>query len=151
MKESAREINVDDFLIDGCVLLRGCGEDVVVPDGIEEIAPFAFSDSSVTSVVLPNTVVKIGRGAFDYCRRLRFLEIPDSIREITGRICTGCTSLQSVRLPDGLWEEAMRGSAWYAEKMAKEGRCPECGMPLSEYSHTCQNDLCPTHYGKWEW
>lgn len=44
-------------------------------------------------------VVKIGDNAFDGCRKLRWVQIPDDVAEIGGAAFRGCSGLTSVRIP----------------------------------------------------
>ena len=42
--------------------------EIVIPDGVTGIAPYAFKHcDSFTSVVIPDSVTSIGAYAFDYC------------------------------------------------------------------------------------
>lgn len=78
---------------------------VVLPAGIEKIGTAAFSyNSSLTEVVFAeeSALTEIAWGAFGYCTRLREIDIPSGVTEILGMAFYGCTSLSSVTLPEGL-------------------------------------------------
>jgi hypothetical protein len=49
--------------------------------------------------VIPDSVIKIGRFAFEYCNRLASVAIPDSVVEIKAFAFTGCRSLTSIFIP----------------------------------------------------
>lgn len=53
-----------------------------VEEGITEIGDFAFARSSLTSIVIPEGVEKIGYGAFYHCDSLTEVTIPSSVKEI---------------------------------------------------------------------
>ena len=64
----------------------------------------SFADTSLQSVVIPNSVTYIGDYAFSDCTSLQSVVIPDSVTEIGSSAFYGCTSLQSVVIPDGVTE-----------------------------------------------
>ena len=61
------------------------------------IGESAFSDcSSLTTVVIPDTVGTIRRGAFISCTALTTLDIPASVTEIMEEAFTGCAALKDL-------------------------------------------------------
>lgn len=70
---------------DGKKLLRakklGCTK-YYVREGTIVICNEAFWDSRVQSIILPDSVTKIGDGAFDWCQSLKSISIPNSVTEI---------------------------------------------------------------------
>ena len=58
--------------------------------------------SSLTSVMIPNSVSSIGQSAFAQCTGLTDVTIPDSVTEIGSFAFSGCTGLTSVSLPDSM-------------------------------------------------
>lgn len=55
----------------------------VLPDTVETIADSAFSNCySLYSINMTGNLVRIGKGAFEYCTRLALITFPDSITEI---------------------------------------------------------------------
>jgi Leucine Rich Repeat (LRR) protein len=62
----------------------------------------AFESSSLTSVVIPNSVTSIGDSAFDDCESLTNLTIPNSVTSIGAGAfewCFGLTRIASARAP----------------------------------------------------
>lgn len=57
-------------------------EQVVLPEGIEEIGQFAFSRSSVTAIEIPEGVTDICYGAFYHCDALQTVSLPDTIENV---------------------------------------------------------------------
>lgn len=106
--------------------------DVVVPDAYEglpvkEIGPVGADENRISSITIPNSVVRIQGNAFIRCENLTYVSIPDSVTEICGEAfyeceklekvdgCEGlqkiyprafafCKNLKSISLPDGLSE-----------------------------------------------
>ena len=66
---------------------------LVLPEGLEEIEPSAFSDSSLEKIVLPTTLKKIGNKAFEYCHlsEVQLDNYHDMNVEIGSTAFDGCT------------------------------------------------------------
>lgn len=74
-----------------------------VKKGTKIICDMAFYDySSLSSLVIPDSVIIIGFGAFEGCSSLRNLVIPDSVTSIGDRAFSGCCSLESLVIPDSV-------------------------------------------------
>lgn len=69
----SQEIN-PDFIIKDSVLIRysGCEKTVVVPDGVTSIARGAFQGrDTIEYIVIPNSVNVLRNGAFAECANLK--------------------------------------------------------------------------------
>lgn len=56
---------------------------IVIGNGIKDIGEFAFENCrKVTSVTIPQSVIKIGESAFCNCDNLTSIDIPSSVRLI---------------------------------------------------------------------
>lgn len=71
--------------------------DVVIPASVvyndvtytvTGIDNYAFDDSNVSSVVIPNTVTSIGNSAFAYCKLLTNIQIPSSVKSFGSYVFT---------------------------------------------------------------
>ena len=90
---------------------EGTDAETRVPDGVTELWGFCFYENSVvTSVVLPESVVKIGRASFCDCKNLSSVTLPQGIVEIGGSAFAECPKLTVIDIPDGLQK-----AAWLAE------------------------------------
>ena len=58
--------------------------------------------SSVTSIIIPNSITSIGWGAFNRCGNLRSVSIPNSITKIGNHAFEYCSQLTSVTIPDNV-------------------------------------------------
>ena len=75
---------------------------VILPEGLEEIKSYAFTNSMYNEIYIPETVTKIGEGIFSGCEYLEKVNIPDAVTEIPVDTFNWCTSLQSITIPDGV-------------------------------------------------
>jgi hypothetical protein len=60
----------------------------------------AFQSNGITSVVLPNTITKLGANLFG--ANLTYVSIPDSVKEIPANTFYGCGYLASIKFPSAL-------------------------------------------------
>lgn len=74
----------------------------IFPDGLIEVGDYAFSDASLTSVDLGNSVKHIGNSAFYRCNDLESVEFGDLVEYIGDRAFSQCKKLETVDLPNGL-------------------------------------------------
>lgn len=94
----------------------GPGGDVIAPEGIISLAPNVFregysygscrrldtryrQEGSLKSVVLSSTMKKICRNAFDGCKALTSINIPDGVEMIGEEAFRECGALKSISLP----------------------------------------------------
>lgn len=82
--------------------------DIVIPDGVTEIAINAFAGrcansgcDSLLSVVVPESVKVINAGAFAYCKKLQKITLPKKL-EILGSAFVRCFSLEEIIIPEGI-------------------------------------------------
>ena len=76
---------------------------VIIEDSVTSIGDYAFSDcSSLTSVIIGDSVTSIGDWAFENCISLTSVTIPDSVTSIGNHAFYGCSSLTSVTIPDSV-------------------------------------------------
>ncbi|MFR7447203.1 MAG: leucine-rich repeat protein [Evtepia gabavorous] len=82
-------------------------ENVVVPEGIKYIGADAFSAYStqtpnnmetLKSITLPESLVSIGKNAFQACKALESITIPKNVSEIGGGAFSNCSSLATAEI-----------------------------------------------------
>ena len=64
-------------------------------------AAFRFC-SSITSIILPNSITSIGKGAFSECSALTSITIPNSVTSIGYCAFYKCSSITSITLPNSI-------------------------------------------------
>ena len=85
-------------------LLCGIGTSVIPSKGVKEIFEYAFFESDIESVVIPDSVKKIGYGAFGKCQALSSVEIGRNVREMGDSAFSQCIKLERISLPESLIE-----------------------------------------------
>lgn len=94
---------------DGKKLITYCNKQEVdssftVPATVEEICSYAFCNSNIKIITFesPSQLTKIGSTAFDFCKRLTSVVIPDSVTTMGSSVFMYCDSLESLTLSAGL-------------------------------------------------
>lgn len=74
--------------------------DVVIPEGVVEIGDRSFWGGEIRTLVIPDTVTKIGANAFSECRNLEKICFGSGLREVNDRAFENCFSLKEVHVKD---------------------------------------------------
>jgi hypothetical protein len=99
--------NSVDFVIRAGVLEKynGASADVIIPDTVSKIGKEAFEGCiGLRSVSIPESVTEIGESAFANCRSLTNVSFPESLTEIGIKAFAYCKSLTSIDLPSNITE-----------------------------------------------
>lgn len=82
--------------------LKGTKTEITAEDleGITAIRDYAFYNSPIESIELPNSITKIGRGALSRTNLIS-LEIPNIITILDYEFCGACSQLTHVKFGDG--------------------------------------------------
>ncbi len=97
---------IGDYAFAGCTVLTS----VIIPESIVRIEDCAFySCVSLKSVEIPKSVKIIEHGAFSYCTALKYVTISEGVTMLegdssinTGGVFENCTSLTSVTIPESV-------------------------------------------------
>lgn len=99
--------SVDGIVYDGSLakLLHAPGGlegDVEIPEGTEEIGPFAFYGcKKTTSIRLPGTLKSVGDSSFNGCSGLSALRIPASLASVGAYAFSGCSGIKEFSVEKG--------------------------------------------------
>jgi hypothetical protein len=103
------QIDWDSNVKNGVVITKyiGTRKEVRIPPNIQNnqvtgISDNAFADSSITSVIIPNSVTRIGYTAFANCTKLTSVIISNSVTLIEEKVFFGCESLTNITIPDSV-------------------------------------------------
>ena len=78
---------------------------IAIPNSVTKIGIGAFADcKSLTSITIPNSVTEIGDEAFSGCEALTSITIPNSVTEIGNSAFEGCKALTSITIPNSVTE-----------------------------------------------
>ncbi|MBQ7984384.1 MAG: leucine-rich repeat domain-containing protein [Bacteroidales bacterium] len=75
-----------------------------IPQSVETVYSFAFAQSGLETVVLPENLSQMGTSVFKDCKSLAYVELPDNLRVITENMFQGCDSLTEITIPANLTE-----------------------------------------------
>ena len=77
-------------------------ESVEIAGTVDSIGNYAFTDTALTELVIPEGVTGIGRCAFYECEDLVSVELPESISLIADSAFYSCTRLETIAIPEGV-------------------------------------------------
>ena len=92
----------------GRKLIAGCKNSAIPEDGsVSEIGEYAFAGVELKQITIPDSVQKIGEGAFYCCLQLKSIDIPESIVSIGEKAFYYCHKLgkgdkQKVKIPSSV-------------------------------------------------
>lgn len=125
-----------DIEMDEGVLLSYCdvtgGIKLRISDTVTDIAPHAFSESELTSIIIPESVGTIGSSAFEWCSYLENITIPASILAIEQYSFSNCTSLKSISIPTSV--KSLGQAAFSNCKVLKSIKLPKGVKVINEWT-----------------
>ena len=76
-------------------LIADC-KNTIIPDSVTSIGDYAFQNSEITSITIPDSVERIGISAFYYCQNLTNITIPASVTSIGKGAFSNCSGVTSI-------------------------------------------------------
>lgn len=110
---------MEEFAIKNNVLTKytGTAEEVVIPNGVEEIGGWAFFYCRfLKEVAIPASVKKIGDAAFAGCELLERICLPEGLEAINEHAFSSCNSLKTITIPASV-KEIGDGAFKYCEAL----------------------------------
>ncbi len=87
--------NIPSYCLQFCELCTA----VTLPSTLERIDDSCFYETKITEITLPNSVTRIGKGAFSYCKYLTGITLSQNITSFPSDTFYNCTSLSSFTIP----------------------------------------------------
>lgn len=81
---------------------RSYFQHVVVGQGVTTIGDYAFMETYITDIMLPEGIESIGNDAFWGCSNLSAISLPSTLKEIHFGAFVACNSLESIVIPEGV-------------------------------------------------
>jgi hypothetical protein len=92
---------IADYAFENCFSLRN----VIIPDSLIYIGRRSFSDcAKLTNVTIPDNVKVIGEGCFSSCDNLKSIKLPSELKEIKADTFSFCSNLENISLPNSITE-----------------------------------------------
>ena len=102
----AYTLNGDTYTVSG---IGSCTDsDIVIPNSVEGIPVTSiggnafYNCSTITSVVIPESVTYIGYSSFSNCANLTSINIPDGVTIIDMSTFNNCVKLTSIKIPNSV-------------------------------------------------
>lgn len=74
---------------------------ILLPNNIIEIGDYAFNETAIESITIPNSVNMLGKYVFKDCKDLKSCILPNNLKEIPFEAFCACSSLTSIIIPEG--------------------------------------------------
>ncbi len=144
------------LIIENGTILKGANSpdmltELIVPEGITEIAPQAFKRCrNLESVVLPDSIRKIGEAAFEWCSALSSVNFPEGLQEL-GKRSLAVTGIKEAVLPMSI--KCIDSEAFGACKELKKIVFPINNVQIESGAFRCdaqiyvrsENDIAPIY------
>ncbi len=76
---------------------------IIIPEGYKLIKELAFSyHSGLRKITLPDSIIEIGKGAFQRCKNLEEVDLGSQLIFINQAAFYDCTSLRKIKIPDNV-------------------------------------------------
>lgn len=99
--ENGKEQKIYD-IPNACFIRDYFLEKIIIPETVKNIGQYAFENSDLTSVTMPDSVTLIGYHAFYNCWRLTDVIIPNNVTSIESYAFYGCFRLMDVTIGNGV-------------------------------------------------
>ena len=85
---------------------------ITIEEGTLYIDAYAFRNAQIEEIIIPDSVVYIGQGAFTDCSKLTTVKLPENLEVLDYALFRRCVSLTNINIPKnliGIYEEAFKG------------------------------------------
>lgn len=82
-------------------------KDLVIPDNLHKINPYAFNGClSIENVTIPKNIKEIGVSAFAHCDNLKKVKINNGVERVGRQSFYGCDNLKHINFPESITDIA---------------------------------------------
>lgn len=124
-----------DALCDGCSSLQ----QAVLPTHLRSIGKKAFHESGLQKILMPDSCIRLGAGAFSDCKRLTSVQVSLQLAIISEECFAGCMALTQFDFPFRLAE--IRDRAFYGCTSLTNIVIPEGVRRIGEQAFACCDGL----------
>eukprot|EP00039_Didymoeca_costata_P025581 m.13885 g.13885 ORF g.13885 m.13885 type:complete len:480 (+) comp4945_c0_seq1:127-1566(+) len=110
----------------------GFTEELQLPVGLTMIDDYAFADTHLSSIVIPNTVTTMGEGVFFNNGKLLHLTLPNSLLTIPKNFCQSCRDLATVNF--GSKVTLIAEASFAGTPLLRSVQLPETLVTISEFA-----------------
>ena len=86
---------ISDGAFSGCSALSS----IALPDSVTEIEKYAFFETGLRNIQLPEKLTLIGAYAFCNCKNLEQIQLPSQLKELGNGAFSSCENLTQIQLP----------------------------------------------------
>lgn len=86
---------ISDGAFSGCSALSS----IALPDSVTEIEKYAFFETGLRNIQLPEKLMLIGAYAFCNCKNLEQVQLPSQLKELGNGAFSSCENLTQIQLP----------------------------------------------------
>lgn len=79
---------------------------------VKAVAPGAFRDINIDTLIIASGIETIGKNAFNYCWNLKKVELPSTLKIIADQAFNNCDALKRIELPSSL--DSIGNAAFYS-------------------------------------
>lgn len=104
---------------------------IVISNSVVSIGDGAFKFSSLSNIVIPDSMTSIGSGAFWGCCSLSNVVVPDSVTSIGNGAFRSCSSLSNVIIPNSV--TSMGNGTFYGCRSLSNIGIPSCVTNIANF------------------
>ena len=108
-------------------------------DSITTIGKYAFQNcKQLRTVVIPNSVTEIGEHCFEYCESLHTVDLSSNLKTINSHTFAECKSIEMIQLPEGI--VIIDEKAFYFCELLKSINIPNTAREIGKMAFwSCQS------------